>query len=91
MNTYSNNERKLFAAFYLSHLMSHLSPPRLYRLAADEAFRRNLKGAHVEALRRAVNAIDKSEPYRLTPEFETLIAFKKDKKQEQAITEEICS
>jgi hypothetical protein len=44
-------------------------------MAIKEAFLKNLHGNHVEALRRAGNAIENCSPYRQTPEFEALIEF----------------
>jgi hypothetical protein len=72
---YSQNELKLFGAFNLAHLVTHLPAPSLYRLAVEEAFLKNLQGPHVEALRRGANAMQEMKPYRKTPEFDKLVEF----------------
>jgi hypothetical protein len=38
-------------------------------------FTENQQGEHVDALRRAVIAMNNCRPYRLTPEFDKLIEF----------------
>ncbi len=45
-----------------------------YRLAVDVAFRTNDQSEMCNKLRRAYNAFCDHNPYRMTPEFEALIA-----------------
>ena len=69
---YSENEIKLFNHFGLGNLLDQ-EPIVVYRVAVDIAFRKNMRGVWVEALRRGYNAIIDQTVSRKTPEFEKLI------------------
>ena len=73
-NKYSLNERAMFAAIGLGHLLdAPIDEMGLYRIAIDKCFRENLSGPYVECLRRAANFISNCKVYRMTPEFDSAI------------------
>ena len=73
---YSTNEWRLIKALGFQELGEIIdSPTALYRIMVEYVFRKNLKGNHVEALRRAYNALNVCKPYRMTPEFDELVYF----------------
>lgn len=74
---FSDNEMKLIKFFGCEMLAGHanVSPLTVYDLMAVNAFRKNLCGEEVNALRRAIDALHKMEPLRGTPEFDKLISF----------------
>lgn len=76
---YSDAELKLIKAvsphlYNVIHKTS-INPMALYTMLVCNAFRDNLCGPHIEALRRAYNAIDSVQVYRCTPEFDKLCEF----------------
>jgi len=74
--SYSENEKKLFRALGCKEELYHLPPTSLYTCVTLTVFVENLQGPHVDALRRAIQAVIVSgKPYRNTPEFENLIKF----------------
>lgn len=73
---YSEAELKLFDFFgyrEVAEKAQSISASGLYQMCVEKAFRENMKGPEVEALRRAANAFAKCKPYRMTPEFEALL------------------
>jgi hypothetical protein len=70
---YSDNELKLINIFGLQEYSKHVMPPTLYREMAIMCVKDDRKGPEVQAVRRALKAIDGSSPYRLTEEFDKLI------------------
>jgi len=75
-NGYTVKEERLIRQFGYSHLIPMVdSPPSLYDMCAQKAFINDMKGPHVEALRRACKALSECHPYRMTEEFEQLIEF----------------
>ena len=48
-------------------------PPMLLGCLAQECFIENRQGEAVESLRRCLQALNKSKPYRKTPEYDKLI------------------
>lgn len=76
MNGYTDREQKLFEMFGYGHLTAYIeSGPSLFRMCVEKAFIEDMKGPHVEALRRAYAALAKCNPYRCTEEFEKLLEF----------------
>lgn len=75
---YSEAELRLFDAFGFGDLARVLSPFPLYRACAELAFCDAATGAHVEALRRGLNALNASTVHRKTPEFDALVSFLRD-------------
>lgn len=73
--TYSASEKKLFKYFGLSDLLETHEPFMVYRTAVDIAFRKNMTGCYVDALRRGYNAFCDTSVYRGTPEFEELLGL----------------
>lgn len=73
--TYSLSEQKLFKYFGLSDLLKTHEPFMVYRAAVDIAFRKNMTGCYVDALRRGYNAFCDTSVYRGTPEFEELLGL----------------
>lgn len=73
--TYSASEKKLFKYFGLSDLLETHEPFVVYRTAVDIAFRKNMTGCYVDALRRGYNAFCDTSVYRGTPEFEELLGL----------------
>ena len=71
----SPGEKKLFDSIGVGHLYHKIDAIKLYYVAMEKAFVCNMKGADIEALRRAINAISICSPYRGTDEFERLIEF----------------
>lgn len=73
---YSKAEQALFEALGFKDLLSHLEPWGLYRMASEKAFVNNLQGPEIEALRRGTKALlVDCKPYRMTPEFDSLVTF----------------
>ena len=72
----SKNEKKLFDSVGVGHLYGRVDTIKLYYIAMEKVFIANMKGGDVEALRRAINAINTCNPHRGTDEFERLIEFK---------------
>ena len=73
---YSEGEFKLLNSLGFGNLIKQIeNTPSVYRIAVEKCFIEDLKGPNVEALRRAYKAINKCNPYRMTPEFEELIKF----------------
>jgi len=74
---FSKAELKMFEALGRSCMCSAeaLGPLMAYTMAASEVFTEDEKGPEVEALRRACRALSNGQPYRLTPEFDELLAF----------------
>ena len=70
----SENEKKIFKRIGLEHLFGQ-DPSFIYRMAVEYAFRKNMQGPHIEALRRGYTAIVECKLYRKTPEFEQEIQF----------------
>lgn len=85
MTDYSKAEKELIFTlsphwFGILHKIN-ITPSNLYRILAIEAFIENKSGSEVEALRRVVTAIEKCTTYRLTPEFDKLCHFEKEKEK----------
>ena len=74
-NGYSKGEILLIRSFGYENLIGLISPPQLYRACVEFAFRENLQGPNVEALRRASIALANDAAHRNTIEFEELIRF----------------
>ena len=74
---FSEAEIKMFEALVQGHLLelNALNPLKVYTIAFGEAFTENKTGPPVEALRRAAKALSSVKIYRLTPEFDKLVAF----------------
>lgn len=76
---YSPNEVKLFEALgHSKYILNGVNPIALYDIAALKAFRENLQGQTIEALRRATKAIHGCKVYRMTPEFDNLLEFEEN-------------
>ncbi len=74
--TYSPNELKLFKHWELEYMVNMtIFPAIIWRTMAEKAFLSGASGPEVEAVRRGLIAINNANPYRLTDEFEELIAF----------------
>jgi predicted Ser/Thr protein kinase len=74
---YSEAELELFQKLQVNHLVNHLEPPAIYRVAVEEAFLLERKGKEIDALRRGAKALlINGKPYRLTPEFDALVEVK---------------
>lgn len=71
---FSENEVKMFTKFGLEPLLNQ-KPAAIYKIAVELAFRKNLQGPHVEALRRGYNAFCDCSIYRGTESFEKEIEF----------------
>lgn len=52
-----------------------ITPIKLYQILCVECFMSNKQGPEIEALRRAMIALESCKVYRLTPEFEELCKF----------------
>lgn len=73
---YSQQEIKLFTALgYKELINTPIEPLRLYRLCVEKAFINNWSGPHIEALRKGFKSLGDCYPYRMTKEFDDLIAF----------------
>lgn len=70
----SKNEIKIFKMLGLEDLLSQ-EPAVIYRVAVELAFRKNLQGPHIDALRRGYNAFVDCTIYRNTEAFENEIQF----------------
>ena len=79
INDFSPNELKLIGAISKHWLMVvsnvQFNEISVYRNLTEECFISKAQGPAVEALRRAMIAINKCNPCRGTPEFEKLIEF----------------
>jgi len=71
---FSKNETKIFKMLGLEHILSQ-EPAAVYRIAVELAFRKNLQGPHIDALRRGYNAFVDCTIYRNTEAFENEIQF----------------
>jgi hypothetical protein len=76
---YSDAERALIGAIdpmWLSTIdKTNIYPSSLYRTLCTKVFINNETGPAVEALRRVLTAVEYSDPYRMTPEFDKLCEF----------------
>lgn len=73
---YSVREVKLFESLGYGHLLDKVDcPPRLYSIVAEHMFCEDRHGNDVDALRRAMTALGKDGPYRMSGEFDKLITF----------------
>ena len=74
---YSQKEVKLFKMFgYEGNLLELIDAPMsLYRMCVEVAFIQDMRGPHVEALRRAYKAMYDCTVFRRTRKFEKLIEF----------------
>lgn len=68
---YSQAKKKLFTYFGYEELIDRLAAPTLYRMCAELAFVSAMRGSAVDALRKGLKAL----MYRMTPEWDQLIAF----------------
>jgi len=76
LSEYSKNEKRLFNSLgYSDNVLSHVTPVGIYKMASIDAFADRKIGENVEALARAMKAINMCNPYRHTSEFEDLISF----------------
>ena len=78
MNNLSEKERELFHALDMENYLKlydegHWIEPTLYRQASLKCFTHNITGNAVDSLRRCYIALEKCNPYRLTPEWDNLI------------------
>lgn len=75
MASYSEAELKLIGSFstFNQEKLDYLLPFEVYATLERIAFRENLQGSNVEALRRIANSFGKTP--RLTPEFDKLCSF----------------
>jgi predicted RNase H-like nuclease len=72
----SEKELKLFKHFEVMDMLGcSISIPSIYRVIAEEAFVKNLKGPEVESIRRCLKALYKGDIRRMTPEWDALICF----------------
>lgn len=72
---FSDKEKEMFLSLDLANLM-HFDPAIVYRMAVEKAFLNNLKGKHIESLRRTAKVfLTGSKPYRMTSEFDSLISL----------------
>lgn len=73
---YSESEINLFESLgHSKYILNGVNPVALYDIAALKAFRENLQGPEIEALRRGVKAIHGCKVYRMTEEFDNLLRF----------------
>jgi hypothetical protein len=74
---YSDKEALLISSFgYYSLLKEEsISPPTLYAMCAERAFIEGMEGPCVEALRRAMRALQNCTCHRQTLEWDRLITF----------------
>ena len=78
MHEYSKKEIQMFTAlnpFYKKLIESNMAASGLYRIAVEDCFVQNLQGSAVESLRRTATALRDCKPYRMTPEFDSLISL----------------
>jgi hypothetical protein len=74
----SDAEKSMFYTLNTEELMDALDANNVmsfYDIVALRCFRDDIRGPAVDALRRAVFALQKSNLYRCTPEFDKLISF----------------
>lgn len=71
----SKNEKKLFDSLGVGHLCGKVDTIKLYYMAMEKVFVADMSGEDVDALRRAIHAINICSPHRGTDEFENLINF----------------
>ena len=74
---YSKAEWKLIDKFGLRYMAERrdVTPLTLYREMAMITVCTMMTGPAVEALRRALNALNQATVYRMTDEFDTLVTF----------------
>ena len=82
-NLISEAEKTLFIALGEEWLLplvesGSIIAPKAYEMAALNAFLENRQGPAEKALRRAIRACHRADPYRMTPEFDALCTFKHD-------------
>lgn len=74
---YSKKELELFRAFNVSpNIIKELHHWEIHNLLMHRCFLNNLKGPHVDSLRRCMKALDGNGPYRMTKEYDELIQLK---------------
>jgi hypothetical protein len=69
---YSEKEKQLIKAFGYENLLTVVAPT-LYRMMVEKAFINDMKGPHVESLRRCAKALQECKIYRLTKEWDDMI------------------
>jgi hypothetical protein len=73
-NRISQKEYDMIEAFGYAHLVQFgINVPSVIDMCVTKAFISNEQGNHVESLRRCLNAIKTCNPYRCTPEYDSLI------------------
>ena len=73
---YSEKELSLIRKLGFENLLSNIDPVSLYKVMAEDLFVNNRHSDAVDSVRRCLKAINKANPYRMTPEFDALIKFK---------------
>jgi hypothetical protein len=71
---YSLNEMLLFKHYGIDGICQQLMPVNMYRLMAEKAFLVNEQSEYADAVRRGLAALNNSQIYRMTPDFDKLIA-----------------
>lgn len=86
---YSDAEWKLIDFFGYRNfaINSKISPPMLYRELAVLAVKKGMVGPAVQAVGRAMDAMDSGRCYRMTEEFDRLISFDDGKSNEELLKE----
>ncbi len=78
MAEYSEKELALIKFFGFDNLIDITCPVAaitLYRMMVEKAFVENLQGLEVESLRRCFKAINESSIFRMTSEWDDMIAL----------------
>lgn len=70
---YSPEEIVLLKHYGYDNVAEHIAAPGLYRMMVEKAFLANDQSEYAHALRRGASALSKSNPLRMTPEFNALV------------------
>ena len=70
---YSPTEMILFKHYGIDNLCQHVTPVNMYHFMAEKAFLANEQSEYADAVRRGLAALN-SQIYRMTPDFDKLIA-----------------
>jgi hypothetical protein len=70
---YSQKEIDMLLCFITPEVLQSVEPLTAYRLAAEEAFRENLRGAYVQSLRRTYKAFCEGTAVRNSSEWDAMI------------------
>lgn len=71
---YSPNEMLLFKHYGIDNICQQLMPHNMYRMMAEKAFLANEQSEYADAVRRGLAALNNSQIYRMTSDFDKLIA-----------------